>query len=113
MGTSGQILLVRKNEQQTLLHLPIAQYAMQLLLGLIQSLTVLAIDDEHEALRPCVVVSPEGPDLVLSSDIPDVELDVLVRDGFDVESDWFFAGGGESPGKRHTMKVRTGWNCGH
>jgi hypothetical protein len=30
---------------------------------------------------------PERPDLVLSSDVPDVELDILVRDGLDVEAD--------------------------
>ena len=33
------------------------------------------------------VVSPKGPDLVLSADIPDVEARVLVGDGLDVESD--------------------------
>lgn len=29
---------------------------------------------------------PQRPDLVLSSHIPDVELDILVRDGLDVEA---------------------------
>jgi hypothetical protein len=33
------------------------------------------------------VVSPQGTDLVLASDIPDVELGVLVCDGLDVEAD--------------------------
>lgn len=33
------------------------------------------------------VVPPKRPDLVLSTDIPDVEARVLVRDGLDVESD--------------------------
>lgn len=33
------------------------------------------------------VVPPQRPDLVLSTDIPDVETGVLVRDGLDVESD--------------------------
>jgi hypothetical protein len=33
------------------------------------------------------VVSPKRPDLVLSTDVPDVEARVLVRDGLDVESD--------------------------
>ena len=86
--TSGQILLVREHKQQTVLHLPIAQYTVELLLGLVYALPVLTVDDEHEALRAGVVVPPEGPNLVLSSDIPDVELDVLVCDGFDIESDW-------------------------
>ena len=32
-------------------------------------------------------MSPERPDLILSTDIPNVETCVLVRDGLDVESD--------------------------
>lgn len=32
-------------------------------------------------------MSPKRPDLVLASDIPDVELGVLVCDGLDVEAD--------------------------
>lgn len=32
-------------------------------------------------------MSPQGPDLVLATDIPHVELDVLVGDGLDVEAD--------------------------
>lgn len=30
---------------------------------------------------------PQWPDLVLSTDVPDIELYVLVRDGLDVEAD--------------------------
>lgn len=33
------------------------------------------------------VVSPEGTDLVLAADVPDVEFGVLVCDGLDVEAD--------------------------
>jgi hypothetical protein len=32
-------------------------------------------------------VSPEGSDLVLTTDIPDIELDILVGHALDVESD--------------------------
>lgn len=38
-------------------------------------------------LRSGVVVPPEGTNLVLASDIPDVELDVLVGNSLDVETD--------------------------
>lgn len=31
-------------------------------------------------------MSPQRPDLVLSTNIPDVKLDILVCDGFDVEA---------------------------
>lgn len=32
-------------------------------------------------------MSPQGTNLVLTTDIPDVELDILVGDGLDVEAD--------------------------
>lgn len=60
---------------------------MQLLPCLVETLPVLAVDDENETLGAGVVVPPEGPDLILPSDVPDVELDIFVGDGFDVESD--------------------------
>ena len=85
--TARQILLVRKDEQKAVFHLPVAQYPMQLLLCLVDTIPVLAIDDEDEALGARVVVSPERPDLVLAANVPDVELDILVGDGLDIESD--------------------------
>lgn len=39
------------------------------------------------APRTGIVVSPQRPNLVLSTDIPDVELDVLVGYTLDVETD--------------------------
>ena len=68
--TSGQVLLVREDEQQAVLHLAVLQDPMQLLLRLVDPLLVLAVDDEDEALRAGVVVPPQWPDLVLSSDVP-------------------------------------------
>ena len=68
--TSGQILLVREDEQQAVLHLAVLQDPMQLLLRLVDPLLVLAVDDEDEALRAGVVVPPQWPDLVLPSDVP-------------------------------------------
>ena len=67
---SGQVLLVREDEQQAILHLAVLQDPMQLLLRLVDPLLVLAVDDEDEALRAGVVVPPQWPDLVLSSDVP-------------------------------------------
>ena len=80
---------------------------MQFCAGFLDTLLVLRVDDEDESLGAGVVMSPKGSDLVLPSDVlslrgfvsyeaetaweggadPDVELDVLVRDGFDVEAD--------------------------
>ena len=44
-------------------------------------------NQEDDALRVLVVVAPEGSDLVLATDIPHREGDVLVLDRLDVEAD--------------------------
>jgi hypothetical protein len=45
--TSGQVLFIRKDKEQAFFHLPIAQYTVQLLFCLVDSLSVLAVDNEH------------------------------------------------------------------
>lgn len=85
--TSWQILLVGKHKQQAVLHFTVAQYTVQLLLRFVNSFPVLAVNDEHEALCSGIVVPPEGPNLVLSSDVPHVELDVLICHRLHVETD--------------------------
>jgi hypothetical protein len=67
--TSAQVLLVGKDEQQTLAHLAVADDAVQLLPRLVDALAVLRVDDEDEALRARVVVPPERTNLVLPSDV--------------------------------------------
>lgn len=80
---------------------------MQLLPGLIYPRAVVRIDDEDKSLCACVsqvsasgsfwvlfvggsltreVMSPQRPDLVLSAHIPDIEFDILICDGLDVEA---------------------------
>ena len=86
--TSWQILLVCEHKQETVLHLSVAQNPVQLLFGLVYPLPVLAVHDEHEALCASVVMSPEWPDLVLPSDIPDVEPHVLVCYSLDIEPNY-------------------------
>ena len=56
--TAGQILLIGKDEQETLLHLAITQYPVELLLCLVNSFPVLAVDDEDEALGAGVIMPP-------------------------------------------------------
>jgi len=57
-------------------------------LRFVDSLFVLAVDDEHKPLGACIVVPPERSDFVLAADIPDIKLYVLVGDGFHVETDY-------------------------
>lgn len=85
--TTWQILLVGKDKQQTLLHLAVGQYPVELLLGLVDAFPVLAVDDEDEPLGAGVVMPPEGADLVLATDVPYIELDILVCDRLNVEAD--------------------------
>lgn len=84
--TSRQILLVGKHEEQAILHLPVAKNPVKLLLRLVDPLPILAVHDKDETLCSSIVVSPERSNLVLPTDIPHVEFDILVRHGFDVEA---------------------------
>lgn len=61
---------------------------MQFLFCFVDSLSVLAVDDENETLSASVIVSPEWTDLVLTSNVPNVELDILVCDRLHIEADW-------------------------
>ena len=85
--TSSDILLIRKNQQQRVLHLAIQDNPLQLLPRLIHPIPIVRVHHEYQALRAGEVVSPEGPDFVLPADVPDVEFGVFVGDGFDVEAD--------------------------
>lgn len=72
---------------------------MEFLLRLVDTLPVLAVDDEDETLCAGIVVSPQGSNLVLSSNVPNVELDILVGYCLNIEADWI---GG---------KVFSNWQC--
>ena len=58
---------------------------MKLLLRLIYPIAVRAVNHKDEALGAGVVVSPERSNLILPTDVPDVELDILIGYGLDVE----------------------------
>lgn len=60
---------------------------MQFFLRLPDSLSVIGIYDEYQSLRVLEVMSPERSDLVLATDVPNRETDVLVLNGLDVEPD--------------------------
>jgi len=82
-----KILLVREDEEDGIPEFVLVQHSVQLLLGLADSLAVVAVDDENQPLRVLEVMPPERSDLVLAADIPDGEGNVFVFDGFDVEAD--------------------------
>jgi len=83
----GEVALVGKDEEDCVLHLAVADDAHELSAGLFDTLAVAAVDDKDEGLSASKVVAPERTDLVLASDIPHVELDLLVGHCLHVETD--------------------------
>lgn len=84
--TYGQILLVGEDKEDGIPQLVLVEHALQLLTGLDDTVTIVAVDDEDDTLGVLEVMSPQRSDLVLTTDIPHGELDVLVLDRLDVET---------------------------
>jgi len=55
--------------------------------GLSDTFAIIAIDDKDETLSVLEVVTPERTDLILATDIPHGEVDVLVLDSLHIETD--------------------------
>ena len=84
--THWQILLVGEDQQKGVTELVLVQHALKLLTGLDDTVAIVGINDEDDTLGVLEVMSPQWADLVLSSNIPDGKLDILVFDSLDVES---------------------------
>jgi hypothetical protein len=82
----GQILLVGEDKEKSITELVLVEHALELLTGLDDTVAIVGVDDEDDTLGVLEVMSPERTDLVLSTDIPHGELNVLVLDGLDVET---------------------------
>lgn len=80
-----KILLVSEHKKDRIAKLVLAKHAVKLITGGISTLTIIGINHKDEALSILIVVSPQGSDLVLPSDIPHSEADVLVLHSFHVE----------------------------
>lgn len=84
--TYGKIVLVGKDKQHGVLEFVLSQHSVQLLLSLGDTLPIVGVDDEDDSLSVLEVMSPERTDLVLSTDVPDGEVDVLILNGLYVEA---------------------------
>lgn len=82
----GQILLVGEDQEERIPELVLVKHALQLLACLDNTVTIVGVDDEDDTLGVLEVMSPERSDLVLATDIPHGELNVLVLDSLDVET---------------------------
>lgn len=83
----GQILLVGEHEQHCIAQFVLLQHAVQLLFRLHDTLAIVRVDHKDEPLRVLEVVAPERANLVLATDVPHGEADVLVLDRLNVEPD--------------------------
>jgi len=79
-------LLVGEYEEDGVAQLILVEHALELLTGLGNTVAIVAVNNEDDALGVLEVMPPQRPDLVLSTDVPHGELDVLVFDRLDVEA---------------------------
>jgi hypothetical protein len=84
--THGQILFVGENEKKSIPQLVLVQHALQLLTSFYDTIAIIAVDNKNDALRVLEIMSPQRADLVLTTNIPNCELDVLVLNGLNVEA---------------------------
>lgn len=82
----GQILLVGEDQEECVPEFVLVEHALELLAGLNDTVTIVAVNNEDDTLGVLEVMSPQRADLVLSTDIPYGEGDVLVLDGLDVKT---------------------------
>mmetsp|Transcript_54123 Transcript_54123/g.113146 ORF Transcript_54123/g.113146 Transcript_54123/m.113146 type:complete len:212 (-) Transcript_54123:114-749(-) len=88
-----QILLVGKDKKHSIPKLIFVQHAMELITGFSCAVPVVRIDNKDQSLCILEIMTPQRSDFVLSADIPNSEIDILVFNGFNVEAD--------------------SWDCGH
>jgi len=81
-----QILLVGEDQKNGIPKLVLVQHTLQFLPSLNNTITIVGINDEDDTLGVLEVMSPQRSDLVLSTNIPYGELNVLVFDSLDVET---------------------------
>ena len=79
-------LFVGEYEQDSVAKLVLLEHTMQLVTCLSDTLAIIAVHDEDEALGILEVVAPQWSNLVLTADVPHGEADVLVLDSLDVKA---------------------------
>lgn len=85
-NTYRQILLIGKDQKQSIPELIFVQHSLQFFTSLYNSLAIVAINNENNALGILEIVPPKRPNLVLSTNVPYGELDIFVFNGLNVET---------------------------
>ena len=81
-----KILFVGEDQKESVSKLILVQHALQLLPSLNNTISIVGVNDEDDALSILEIVSPQRSDLVLTTHIPHCELNVLVFDSLNVEA---------------------------
>mmetsp|Transcript_10590 Transcript_10590/g.22069 ORF Transcript_10590/g.22069 Transcript_10590/m.22069 type:complete len:254 (-) Transcript_10590:9-770(-) len=81
-----QVLLVGKNQQHCITHLVLIQHLSEFLPGILNAITVIAVNDIDQSVGALVVVAPQRANLVLASHVPHGEGQVLVLHSLHVET---------------------------
>merc|ERR1719217_360519 len=76
--STWQILLVCKHQDHSVSHLLLVKHLEELLSRILDAITVAAVYNEDRTICTLVVVPPELSDLILTTDVPDSEAQVLV-----------------------------------
>jgi hypothetical protein len=79
-------LFVGEDQEKCIPELVLIQHSLQLLTRFNNTITIVAVDDEDNALSVLEIMPPQRSDFVLSTHVPHSELNVLVFDGLDVEA---------------------------
>ncbi len=79
-------MLVGENKEKSIPELVLVEHALQFFPSLNDTVTIVAIDDEDNTLGILEIMPPQRSDLVLSTNIPYGELNVLVFDSLDVKA---------------------------
>ena len=84
--THRKILLVGKDQEQSIPQLVFVEHTLQFLTCLDDTISVIRVDHEDDALSILEVMPPQRSNLVLPTNIPYCELNVLVFDSLNVEA---------------------------
>ena len=100
--TYGEILLVGKDQEKSITEFVLIQHALKFFAGLNNTVSIVGVHDEDDALSVLEVVSPQRSNLVLPAHIPHCELNVLVFDCLNVETWVWLVWEGQHFSPRHT-----------
>ena len=75
----GKILFVGEDKQDGFFQFVFVEHPVEFISGSINTVSIVGIDNENQALCILIVVSPQRSDLILSSYIPYSEANILLE----------------------------------